>query len=153
MNRQSGQTLIEVIIAVGLMVLVFTSLAAGITLSIRNNRYARNQTLSKDYVREELEFLRSMRDQMGWESFAASTKVGTYCFQTLPTTPTAYAAKAIGACSSTQTISGTPFMRELTIVKSGAPTNLITATAVVSWIEGSKSFDANSRLELRQWTR
>lgn len=154
-HSQSGQTLIEVIIAIGLMVLVITTIVSGVVLSIRNNRYAKDQALSKEYVRETLEWLRSMRDQLGWDAFDATVRAdGTtvqYCLDTLPETIAEFDAK-VHSSTCTVTINGTPFVRSVTLTPAIVSSiHQITAVAVVSWTEGSKTFTSQSTLVLKEW--
>lgn len=154
-NSNRGQTLIEVIIAVGLIVLVLTTLASGIALGVKNNRYAKDAALSKEYVRESLEWLRSMRDNNGWETFAniidndTSTTTVTYCLSALPTTPDGFNSLNGGNCSG-QTIDGR-FTRQMVLTLAGAPRpTRVTAVVTVSWVDGVKTFSSSSNLTLYQ---
>ncbi len=168
-QSQSGQTLIEVIIAVGLLALVLTTLVSGVALSVRNNRHARNQALSKEHVREALEGVRGIRDQVGWESFIAmlradggstSTPV-VYCLPTVPSvaysTPPAssdFAALTTSANCTTSLIPSTIFSRSITMNLNnlgGPNVTSVRMIVTVSWEDSGRTFSSTSTLVLRQW--
>ena len=68
-NNQKGQSLIEVIAALAIVILVITALAAVVTLSIANAKFSQNQTLASKYTQEVLEKMRAYRDKHSWEEF------------------------------------------------------------------------------------
>lgn len=155
-HSRRGQTLIEVIIAVGLIVLVLTTLASGVALGVKNNRYAKDAALSKEYVRESLEWLRNMRDQTGWETFAGilDRDTGgttlTYCLTSLPATPDAFNGLNNGNCGGSQTIDGR-FTRQMAITLAGNPRPTSARVVVtVSWVDGAKTFSSSSNVTLYQ---
>lgn len=151
--HESGQTLIEVIIAIGLVVLVLLTLVSALTLAIRNNQFARDQVLARNRTRESLEWLRSLREQMGWDSFYEMVDQDsppvTYCLIDHPIDVTSAIAMSSQACGSTEVISGTKFIRELVMTPNGA--DEITAVVTVSWTEGQKDHQSTSTLILRRW--
>lgn len=151
MKKQEGQTLIEVIVAVGLVVLVLLTLVSALTLAIRNNQFAKDQVLARNRSRETLEWLRNMRDQMGWDSFyAVITADGSlvdYCLPSLPSDPTGFTALGNGACTSTQVISSTSYVRDL-VLTVVAPDE-IDATVTIEWVQGGKTHSSTSTLQLK----
>lgn len=155
MKHNSGQTLIEVIIAVGLIVMVLTTLASGVAISVRNNRVAKDQAAAKESVREGLEWLRSIRDQAGWETFAAITKESTtqwYCLDSLPATKELFNAKSMTG-STCPVIPNTTFSRKMTTKKNltGGKVTSVAATVTVSWKDGDRDLSSNSTITLYQW--
>ncbi len=151
MKSQSGQTLIEVIIAAGLVVLVLTTLVSGISIGVRNSRIAKDQATAKEYVRESLESLRNLRDQAGWETFYAISKTGNpYCMKTLPADYKAFANLTNTACGTNvnNMISG-QFYRQIQITKPTASS--IQAVATVTWNDGSRVLKSESTVTLYQW--
>lgn len=149
-SRQSGQTLIEVIIAVGLVVLVLLTLVSALTLAVRNNQFAKDQVLARNRSREALEWLRNMRDQMGWDSFYAVISADgnpvDYCLPSLPADVTSMAALTNQVCTKTDVISGTKFVRDLVLTV--VSVDEIDATVTVAWTEGSKDHSSNSTLQM-----
>ncbi len=67
-NRQQGQTMVEIIVAIGVVVLLATGLIAGATITIKSAQFGKSKTLAARYSQEALEKARSLRDS-GWESF------------------------------------------------------------------------------------
>jgi len=156
-SLKSGQTLIEVIIAVGLIVLVLTTLASGLALGIRNNRVAKDRGIAKDYTRESQEWLRSMRDLGGWETFAGILRAHAqgntvgYCLTTLPADLTAFNNTARSTCGANQTVDGR-FKRQMDItLVGGANPTQADAIVTVSWVDGTKTFTSTSTLTLYKW--
>ncbi len=156
LKDQAGQTLIEIIIAVGLVVLVLTSISAGLAISVRNNRHAKSMEEAKQYAREGTEWFRRMRDQLGWDSFAQAVRSDgasvTYCLATLPQTGAEFIALGNQTCSATQVISGTVFTRSMALTTSGgAAPDTVTALITVGWSDGGKQFASQSTTTLRRW--
>lgn len=67
---QIGQSLLEMVVAIGVTTLVLTSLVAAVVISIRNAHFARNQSLATKYAQEAIEKIRIRRDIGGWSSFS-----------------------------------------------------------------------------------
>lgn len=153
MKHQSGQTLIEVIVAIGLVVLVLITLVSALTLAIRNNQFAKDQVLARNYARESLEWLRSLRNQMEWSSFydmiVADAPPVTYCLPTLPATTTLAQALGNTVCSATDIIPSTRYQRS--ILFTAPATDEVDAVVTVQWIDGGKTHQSQSTLILRKW--
>ena len=67
MNNNSGQSLVEVLLATTMTVLLLGALVIATTRSIRNSRFAQDQTRATHLAQEKVEYLRNMRDEQGWE--------------------------------------------------------------------------------------
>ncbi len=59
----AGQTLIEVVIAMGISVLILVTLVSGVTVSLRNIQFANNKAQATKYAQEAFEAVRSIRDR------------------------------------------------------------------------------------------
>lgn len=66
---EQGQTLVEVMIALGAAILIITSLVAGVATAVRNTRFSKNQALATKYAQEGMEEVRIYRDQNDWDTF------------------------------------------------------------------------------------
>lgn len=66
MNK--GQTIIEIIVVIGVVVLLATGLIAGATMTIKSAQFGKSKTLAVRYSQEALEKARSLREA-GWETF------------------------------------------------------------------------------------
>lgn len=148
-----GQTLIEVIIAIGLVVLVLLTLVSALTLAIRNNQFAKDQVLARNRSRETLEWLRSLREQMGWESFLAMISSDSppvdYCLTSLPSDVAGAIALSNQPCSRIDMVSGTKYVRDL--VLDVVSNDEINAVITVRWTEGGKDHKSTSTLILKKW--
>lgn len=157
MKNNSGQTLIEVIIAIGLVVLVLVTLVSALTLGIRNNEYAKNQALAKNRVREATEWIRSVREQMGWDSFYAwavelnGGQPATICVKTIPLTLTETLQFTNQPCLSLDIMPGTNgFYRNMTFTIPGSGDEVDVNTEV-SWQSGTKTLKSSSVVNLKKW--
>jgi len=71
-KQEKGQSLIEVLAALGVVVLVILALVTVTTISIRNATFAKNQSLATSYAQEAIEKIREYRDQNSWGDFVAN---------------------------------------------------------------------------------
>lgn len=78
-----GQSLVEVIIALAFATIIIIALVTITIKSIRSATFARNNSQATKFAQEGLEWIRSQRDQMDWNSFISNVKDGTYCINNL----------------------------------------------------------------------
>lgn len=155
-SGSSGQTIIEVIVAVSLIVLVLTTLVSGIALSVRNSRQAKNQALAKELVRQATEWIRGVRDSEGWETLRQTIRddgngTNRYCLPALPSTLAQFAAiPTVAAITNCTPITGTEFSRMIELTVNG-PGDQIQAVATVQWGTGAKVFSSKSQLNLYKY--
>lgn len=138
MKFQKGQSLFEVVLALGVMTAIMVgivSLAAG---AIKNSIFSKNKTLAARYAQEATEWLRRERDT-DFTLFAAHSP-GTYCFENLNGWPA-------GTCGSSDNITGTILYRE--IILSGAST--ITAEVKVYWTDAQGVHEVRSVTYFTDW--
>jgi len=69
MKKSSGQSLVEMIIAIGIVLIIIVALVAVTTISVRNASFSRNQSLATKYAQETIEKVRAYREQNSWEDF------------------------------------------------------------------------------------
>lgn len=62
-DSNKGQTLVEVLLAIGVAGLVLIGLTRATTAALRNAQFARNQALATEYCLEGMEKVRKIRDQ------------------------------------------------------------------------------------------
>lgn len=70
-KKNKGQSLLEVLIALSVIILVLTALVKVVTLSIRSTDYARNSSVATTYATEAMEKIRSFRDANSWTAFSS----------------------------------------------------------------------------------
>lgn len=62
-NNSKGQTLIEVVIVIAVMVIVVSALTFATIASLRNAQFAKNQSLATKWAQDGIEKVRSIRDR------------------------------------------------------------------------------------------
>lgn len=79
MNNQkryhNGQSLVEVLVATGVVLVLVTGLVAATTASLKTNQNAKLRTQALAYAKEGMEILRSLRD----ENQGMFPTTGSYC--------------------------------------------------------------------------
>lgn len=75
---QAGQTLLEILFAFSISILVLSAIVIGITTSLSNTQYTKNQGLANSYAKEAMAVVRQIRDS-NWPKFSQYTTNSTYC--------------------------------------------------------------------------
>jgi Tfp pilus assembly protein PilV len=75
-NALGGQSLVEVVVAVGIVLILVTGLIVATTFSLRFNQRSKIRTEALSYAEEGLEFVRQLRDA-DWNTVPST---GIYCF-------------------------------------------------------------------------
>jgi len=76
---QLGQSLIEMIVVIGVVIVLVTGIIAGTTVTLSRSRDSNIRSAAVRYAQEGIELARSQRDS-GWTAFAAlGTPYTTYC--------------------------------------------------------------------------
>lgn len=140
-EKIAGQTLFELLVALGIAVLIITGIVLVITLAVRNATFSRNQAEATRYGQEALEWLRSERDQ-NWDNFFANSDK-TWCLTSL-----SWPASAL-PCSNSDTIPGTIFLREAQL--STLASDTVEVLIEVSWTDGSGTHLSRLDTTLTDW--
>lgn len=74
---EAGQTLIEIALAFSVSILVLSAIVVGITTSLSNTQYTKNQNLANSYAQEGMAVVRQIRDS-SWFNFLSKTQP-VYC--------------------------------------------------------------------------
>lgn len=67
---QNGQTLAEVVVAIGVVVLLVTGLVIGTSVTLKASQYGKARSQAVQYAQEAVEIARNVRDS-GWTTFIA----------------------------------------------------------------------------------
>lgn len=67
--KKNGQTLLEIVVAVAIILLVLVALVSAVVSANRNAQFAKNQALATQYAHEGLEKARETRDK-DWKAFS-----------------------------------------------------------------------------------
>jgi len=133
MNK--GQSLFELVIAIGISALIIVVLVSLVSNSLENAAFAKNQTLSVRYAQEASEWLRGQRDS-DTNTFVTNVSSHPYeiprCFNNLDW-------NSIGPCGEADKISGL-FVRQISfrsegVVINGVTKDIIEADITVSWTD------------------
>jgi len=138
----SGQTLVEVVLAIAVAVLVIAGLARIATISIRNAVFARTQAQATHYTSQAGEWLRAERDS-DWTTFAArATSDGsTYCLTNLTWDS--------GNCTSADGTIDNRFVREATLTLISA--SQIQIAVSTTWTDSIGAHAATVQTVLTSW--
>lgn len=76
----TGQTLAEIVIVIGIVLLLVTGLVIGATASLKAAQFGRSKTLGVSYAQDAVEVARSIRDT-GWSTLLnySSQNNGVWC--------------------------------------------------------------------------
>lgn len=143
-KNSQGQSFIELIAALVVVSIVLTAIVGLITKSIANATAARNKTLATSYAQEGLEWLRAERD-LGWTAFYGRTN-NSWCIVSLSWTT---GGSHSGACSNSNVIAGTQFVRTLTFANRTASS--VDARMTVSWRDGSGTHESTATTIFTNW--
>lgn len=141
MNNNLGQSLYEVVFAIGIAAVILIALVALATVSVRNTTFSKNKAIATELSEEALEWLRSEK-VADWGAFAA--RDGTWCLPDLN-----WGTAGFGGCSSTDYVNGTRIVREIIINVESADTILMTIE--LSWQDSQGSHEVNSETYFTKW--
>jgi Tfp pilus assembly protein PilV len=114
-NDQSGQSIIEVLVATVVVALVMTAIAAALTSSLRNTTESKFRSYASAHGQEAMEVFVRERNLLGWQQFQEAVVSGQFCMNTLPADSDSFIAMAVGTCVDGTAYSGTTFTREATV--------------------------------------
>lgn len=136
----NGQTLVEAVVVVGVVVLLVTGLIAGTTASLRSARSGRTKTQAVSLAQEGIEIARGKRDD-DWSTFQGYS--GSYCLGSdhIP-------SPSGGACSPNITTAEGSFTRSVSFNWQN-PRMVVTTT--VSYPEGELTRDVTLTTYFTQW--
>jgi Tfp pilus assembly protein PilE len=156
-TRRAGQTIVEVIIATAVVGLVMTAIVAIGSVSLRNTSRAKAKALATKYTQEGIEYFRTQRNLLGWESMFQTLKQNsggvTYCMATLPYTQTGGLGNLPNrACLPTEFVDVRQIYQRRAHVTTSVVggQNVITVVVTVSWNDSGNQQISTAALELRQ---
>jgi len=143
--------LFELVIAIGISALIIVVLVSLVSNALQNAAFAKNETLSGRYAQEATEWLRGQRDT-DITTFGANVSSPfnvARCFNALTWA-------AIGGCADGETISGTPFVREILftskdVVIAGSIKTIVEADVTVSWTDSKGLHQVTNATDFADW--
>jgi len=146
LKSQTGQSLIEVLFSLSIVLLVIVALVRATTVSMKGSDFSKNQTLATKYAQEAIEWIRGERDR-SWNEIWSRTD-STFCLNFDP--PTSWPGPS--SCGSDFDLKGGKFKREaiLTTVTKGTITE-IEVKVIVTWQDAGGDHDAQIVTYLSNW--
>lgn len=148
-----GQSLIEVIVALGVAVILAVSLITTSLITQKSARSARNNTQATKLVQEYLEQIRIFRDRKGFPALVDTPITPSPPCHTLNTTDADPVNWTLVVCSGgsgqSLTFNNTQFTRKLVIANAGTNGKLITVS--VSWSESGGPKAVSTQTFLTDW--
>lgn len=126
MTVRSGQTLIEVLIALAVIAVVISAVTVIVTSALNNAQFSTKQNLATKFAQEGAELVRSLRDN-NYASFQSAS--GTYCIAKGQTT----LGSAQASCPTANVDS---FIRSIQITQAACAANVARVIVTVSWTDG-----------------
>jgi type II secretory pathway pseudopilin PulG len=138
---KKGQTLIEIIVAIGVVVLLVTGLLAGATATLKAAQYSRVKSLAVRYSQEALETARTVRNT-GWETFSTYGSVGgiTWCLNKAGSW-----TQAPGSCSPNI---DNIYTRTVVFTWQDPKMNVAVST---TWTDGARTYRVDQTTYFTQW--
>jgi len=148
-HQKLGQSLFEIVLALGLMTLIMIAIVAVATISITNSSFAKNQTLATRYSEATLEWVRNQKEE-SWNNFKLLSLSGlmeqTICFPEL-----SWDSASVGECSDTENITDTLLKREIDFSIVDVEQTTIEVLVRIYWIDSKGYHEANSTTNLTNW--
>jgi len=143
-----GQSLVEVVIALTVLVIVLSGLAKTVTTSLKNSQYSRNKNFSLNLIQQKIESLRQERDSSPWETFW-----GNYLGGGPGNTPKVYSEENLDGTGVVNSAGGI-FTRTTTF--KNLSDNLLDQDkmeiqVIISWLDGQKTYSSSSTVRLTKW--
>jgi Tfp pilus assembly protein PilV len=140
MNRNLGQSIFEVIIAIGVIAVVLVTLVSLMVTAQRNTNIAKDRSEASRLAQELTEWLRGQRDA-SWGNFYTQAGTSPFCFNTLDWTHG-------GTCGD---YLNSRFRREASFVR--VDPNRVTVTIRVSWSDSAGTHDSQTQTIFTNWRR
>ena len=142
-NKSSGQTLLELVIAIGVVAVIVTGLMVAATASLRYSQDSRMRSSGVKLAQEGIELSRQLRDSVSWTVFSDYSGSGTkvWCLDSTGTfIPQDGVCPVIG--------SNSPYTRSVTFTWNDP---IMTIVSLVTWQVGSIQASTQLQTYLTQW--
>lgn len=150
MMKKAGQSLIEAVVAVAVVIVLVTGIIAGTTSSLRSSAYARARSEATKLVQQAIEIARADRDA-NWSTFYARSG-NSYCLGNANVLIAA--ADPVADCANNKSITASSltinFTRYITFSYDSGNERMI-VTAFVIWNEGSAQRTSRAETYFTQW--
>ncbi len=144
--KNEGQSLVEVVVAIGAMSLLLVALLTTVSLSVKNSRVAKDRVQAVSLANEGIELMRAYRDY-DYAEFYGKARVDTYNL--------AYSwvvADGLTDNCSTTAFDIRSFYRRCVLLTNVDATST-DVEVTVDWQEGSRVHQVSQSTRLTQWER
>lgn len=142
-KKTLGQSLIELLIALGIAAFVIVALVQSMVTGAKNTRFAKNQTLATRYSQQGIEKVRNLRDTLGWAGFYNTYNGADLCMdQGDPANWTS------APCTANL---DNFFIRETTIDDADGLGNRLLINIKTSWTDSDGTHMSEQNTELTRW--
>ena len=152
-NLEKGQSLFEVVVALGISALIIVALVSLVSNSIQNANFSKDKTLAANYAQEATEWLRQQRDSDPATFFGTDTVIQAVpiCFDDLNWNNVLNGN--IGNCPDGSSISNnTPFTREIIFNQDQSTVKtVIVADVTISWTDSQGQHIVTNSTSFSDW--
>ena len=145
-KTQAGQSLFEVVFAIGMSALIITAVVILGANAVANSTFSKNKALAGRFTQETVEWLRSQRDA-DWEAFAGYTGIQKRCLPELDWD----SAIPNGCGESDIIVTNANFKRELTLTQIDSAN--IQVKVRVYWTDGRGIHENSTVTNFTDWRR
>ncbi len=139
-THAKGQSLVEAVVTLGVVILLVSGLVVGSTLSLGRADNSKSRSLATTYAQEGLELARKERDA-GWSQFV-SVRSGRFCVDE---------GAIVDGTTPCPLVNGA-FYRELVFTPgTEVPVETMSITSTVSWYQGNQEVFVTLETQLTDW--
>jgi len=142
---KSGQSVFEVILALGLITLIMVAVVALAGISIKNSSYSRSSTLATRNSEAALEWLRGQRDE-NYDDFYTRAENLKWCLPNLN-----WNDASIGKCGDEDLIEGTTLKREVEFNIDSLDSTSVETLVKVYWSDAGGYHEVSSVTDFSDW--
>jgi type II secretory pathway pseudopilin PulG len=141
-HSAQGQSLIEVVVAIAVVILIVSGLIIAVISSLRSAQSSKARSVSTKLTQDGIESIRNLRDS-GWATFISKSSATSWCLGTdglLTDHP---------PCPQNIVTGGITFIRTVLIADTGG--DQATVTVTVTWTEGQTAKNSTVTTVLTKW--
>jgi type II secretory pathway pseudopilin PulG len=142
-GRKSGQTLAEVVVAIGVVVLLVSGLIFATSVTLKASQYGKSRSQAVQYAQEAVEAARNLREG-GWTAFSAygGALPISWCLD----------KSGIWTASSGSCTANIDSVYTRTVTFTWEPSNSrMKVDVLVSWTDGNKTYTVPITTYITQW--
>jgi Tfp pilus assembly protein PilV len=147
-----GQSLVEVVVAVGAMSLLLVALLSLVVVSIKNSRLAKDRAKAVALAQGGIELMRAYRDY-SWTEFSSFATGDDYVLDASWTVDLIGLGEVATGCDEASYMDATNFYSRCVGLSSAGGASAVDVQVTVSWQEGSQLQQTVQNTRLSVWER